>query len=340
MKARRSFLDVTYNKRNITTALNKHTIGWTYTDYLSGQINDLQIDLEDTADLWKSKWLPEKGAWLSASIVLQNWQKENTTAKRAIGAFEVDEIQLQGPPSTVSIKALAVPESTSLRGQDKNKAWEKTTLRAMATEIAKRSKLRLFYDTNDNPEYDRVEQSGQSDLVFLHHKCVDEGLCLKIEAGRLVIFDEEKYESKAPIATLIRKSKKSEIIDWDITSTMTEIYKRCEVSYHDSSKKRTIKGSYQPPKPPKTSKVLFVNEEVKSAAEANKLAKKKLREKNKEAVTGSIIIVGKPLYYAGATVQLENFGGFDGKYIITEVSHQKSDGYTTSLSIRKCLEGY
>lgn len=340
MRVRRSYLGVTYNKKNVTESIRKYLIGWTYTDYLSGQINNIQIDLQDSEHLWMSKWMPTKGAWIKAAINMEHWPKHGDKKRRNLGAFEVDTIQIKGPPSVATIKALAVPESMAIRGQDRNKAWEKTTLKALASTIAKRAKLKLFYDTAENPKYDRIEQSGESDLVFLNRLCANEGLCLKIESQKIIVLDEEKYERRPIIRRLQRKRDIDEILDWSFDSQTHETYRSCVVTHFDSKSKKTIKGTYIPPKPPPTSKILFVNEEAKSVAEAKKIAKKKLREKNKEAVTGSITVIGNPMYYAGATIDLQRFGWFDGKYIITEVTHSKNGGYTTTLNLRKCLEGY
>ena len=340
MKARRSFLGVTYNGSEITASLRKYLIGWSYTDYLSGQINHLEIDLQDKDHLWMTSWMPKKGDWLKAAINLRHWPKENQMKRKNLGAFEIDHIQLAGPPSTVTIKALAVPESKAIRGQDRNKAWEGTSLKSIASEVAGRAGLQLFYDTNENPSYDRIEQSGESDIVFLHRLCVKEGLAMKIEAKKLVILEERKYEQRPIIRTLQRKRDIDEIISYEFESTMTDVYRSCIVTHQDSDKKTTIKGSFTPPNPPPTTKVLYVNEEAKSGGEANKIARKKLREKNKDAVTGSITVIGNPMYYGGATIRLQRFGEFDGKYIITEVTHSKSKGYVTELKIRKCLEGY
>lgn len=340
MRVRRSYLGLTYNGTDITQSLRKYLIGWTYTDYLSGQINHLQVDLQDIEHLWMTKWMPKKGDWLKAAINLEHWPKYKQKKRKNWGAFEIDNIQVQGPPSVATLKALAVPESKAIRGQDRNKAWEGTTLKAIAGVAASRSGLKLYYDTNENPSYDRIEQSGESDIVFLHRLCIKEGLSLKIDSKKLVILEEAKYEQKPVIRTIQRKRDIDEIISWEFESTMTEVYRSCIVTHQDSSKKQTIKGSFTAPNPPPTTKVLYVNEEAKNGGEAQKIAKKKLREKNKDAVTGSLTVVGNPMYYAGATIRLQRFGEFDGKYIITEVTHSKSKGYTTVLQLRKCLEGY
>ena len=86
--------------------------------------------------------------------------------------------------------------------------------------------------------------------------------------------------------------------------------------------------------------ILTVNDQVKDKTEADRLAKKKLREKNKEAYTGSITLVGNFYVVAGLVTELKGFGKFDGKYIIVKAEHQVGAAYTTSIDIRRCLNGY
>jgi len=70
------------------------------------------------------------------------------------------------------------------------------------------------------------------------------------------------------------------------------------------------------------------------------LTLKKLREKNCDEVTATLELMGSFDYMAGNCVQLKGFHAFDGKYIITKAGHSIGSGYTVSLEIRRCLDGY
>lgn len=50
---------------------------------------------------------------------------------------------------------------------------------------------------------------------------------------------------------------------------------------------------------------------------------------------------GNPALVAGVTVALEGWGGWSGKYIISQAQHTVSGtgGYTTQVRLRRCL-GY
>jgi phage protein D len=338
MLARRAELQISYNNINISADLQPHLKSWTFTDNLSGQADDLQITLEDREFLWSGPWMPEKGATVKAKIYRQNWEQEGKADELDLGLFEIDEPEISGPPSIATIKAISVPESSSLRGEDKDRAWEKTKLSIIAKDITGKAGVSLFYDTVEDPEYDRIEQAQQSDLAFLQKLCIDAGLALKVSDTQVIIFDEFKYEQQVPIDTIVKGQAR--IKNYFGRTTLSGLYKSCRVDYHDADKKSSIKYEFAPPNPPKTGRVLVINERVASVAEAERLAKKKLREANKEGMTFSITLMGDIKFLAGLTINLSGWGAFDGKYIITQATHGQQSGYETRLEMRKCLEGY
>lgn len=333
MLADRASIIISYNNKNITKDLAPYLKAFSYNDVMSGEADDISITLEDRKELWKSDWLPEKGAMLKAAI---NVTENNTKKQLDLGQFEIDEIESSGPPEEVKIKAVSVPNNSKLRGEAKNKSWEKTSLSVIAKDIAASSGMKLFYDTKENPKYDRVEQTEQSDLSFLTKLCNDAGLALKINDMQIIIFDEEKYEQQEAIATI--EKGKSRLISYNIKSSLKEVYATCHVKYQETKQKKKIESTYKVEG--KKGKTLEINEEVKSIGEAEKLAKKKLREKNKDEITVTLNVPGNIIYAAGLTLTLKSFGAFDGKYIITKVSHSIGSGYTASLELRRCLNGY
>jgi len=338
MKARQARLELLYDNIDITTDLKPHLKSWTITDNLSGQADDLSVVLEDKEQIWMGDWMPDTGASLTAKVVRENWAEEGDADYLSFGKFEIDEIEMESPPSTVTINALSIPESTSLRGEEKSRAWEKTKLSIVSRDISHGAGLDLFYDTEDDPEFDRLEQAGETDSAFLMRVCNDAGLCLKVSDAQIIIFDEQKYEDNEATLTIEKgvtqlKSCKGQI-------SLNGVYRACKVEYHDANKGTTIRYEFVPDSPPKTKRVLIVNERVTSVREAERLAKKRLRKANCNGTTFTLSMMGDIRFVAGLTVNLKGFGKFDGKYIITQAVHGQQGNYETKLSLRKCLEGY
>lgn len=348
LDARRCLVLVKYNDKDISADLQQYLKSVSYTDNMSGEADDLQLTLEDKAGLWQSAWMPEKGATLDVSVKLTNWQGVGVQIVR-FGLFEIDEITSSGMPSEVQIKAVSVPDNNNLRGTERTRSWEKAELKRIAKDIATGAELELYYDVKDyNPVLDRAEQTEQSDLSFLYKLCADHGLALKICNKQLVIFDEADYEAGEAVA-LVPKPKTvytagslqvlNLLESYSLKSKVRDVYKACHVKYQDSSTKQKIEATFTAPDK-ETGKTLEVNEQVTSIADAQRLAKKKLREKNCDEVTGSFNFVGNPELAAAVNIQLRGFGVFDGKYIITKAQHDIGSGYTTSIDVRRCLDGY
>ena len=86
---------------------------------------------------------------------------------------------------------------------------------------------------------------------------------------------------------------------------------------------------------------LEVAAKVSSSAKAKVLAEKRLRLHNKYTKTATFTIQGNPNAVAGITAELDGWGSWDGKYIVSQAKHSvDSSGYTTQIKLRQVLEGY
>ena len=161
----------------------------------------------------------------------------------------------------------------------------------------------------------------------------------KVTAGALVIFDEDEYEKKPAIRTF--SPKKGNVLSYSFSDGSSDkAYSSCHVSWTDTNG-TTIEYTYTPRiDNPGTGEVLEISERVDSREEARKLAMKRLKAKNKDRFSASLKIIGDAGLAAGATVNVSGWGAFDGKYMIKTAAHSVGSGYTTELTLRKCLGGY
>lgn len=336
--ARKATLKVIYNQKDISKDLNAYCKSFSYNDVMSGAADDMEIVLEDKDELWQGNWLPEKGDTIRASIVTTDWESPDSGEKTLeLGLFEIDEIESKGFPSEVSVRGVSIPNSSALRGEYKSRSWEKAKLSIIAKDIADGAKMKLLYDTEEDPQLDRAEQTEQTDLSFLMKLCTDAGLALKVTDEQVVVFDTKKYEEKPSILTIQKKGEW--VIGYSIKTKIRDIYKTCRVTYRESKNKEVITGEFTRPDG-KDGQVLVVNEQVKTIAEAQTLAKKKLRAANAEEATASLTLIGNIEIVAGVTLDLSGFGKFDGKYIVTKCTHAGGSGYTVGIDVRRVLDGY
>ncbi|MGO4540380.1 phage late control D family protein [Paenibacillus sp. 2TAB19] len=334
---RRAEVVITYNGHDISSSIATSLLDLSYTDNPSGQIDDLQISLQDRERKWQGPWNPVDGDTIAASIRTIDWNGRNEIESLPLGTFEVDSVSLSGPPDVVQIKALSLPSGTAVRRESRTKGWEKVRLKTVADEIAKRSKLKLIYEVEDNPLYERLEQSNQSDLAFIVDLCIKEGIAVKAASGNLVLFDEAAYENRAAVATLTREGRSVVSYGFEWSASLAA-YRACQLTYSDSAKGKEYKVLYTPPGAPASGPVLKVNENVGSEAEALRVARNRLRDENKNFGRASLSLVGNIRMAAGLTIDLSGWGRYDGKYIIERATHfVGGSGFTTGLEIRRVL---
>lgn len=287
------------------------------------------------------KTVEKVGLSINAVICLQNANSDGKDKILDCGQFELDSVDSSGPPAVVTIKATALPYTSQIRQTKKSKAWESYNLSGIANEMANANSMACMYLAKQDPFYRRVEQYATSDISFLQTLCHAAGLSLKATNNIIVIYDQAAYEANKTILT-IHKGDKS-YTKWKVgTSKAKKQYTSCRVSCTTSTGK-LIEGiakveDYDADS--KTNQQLEIRAQVSSKSEADTLAAKMLRMHNKYQKTAKFTLPGDPALVAGMTVQLDGWGGWSGKYIISQAQHDVSGSYTTQIDLRKVLEGY
>ncbi len=312
---------IMWNNNDITQDLEAYLIAVTYQDKISGESDVIEFTLKDSKHKFLGEWFPRRGSSVSISIDDLDF-----------GTFEVDEINPSSPPSVIRIKANSISQNSGLNQTDESKSWEKVLLSRIAKDIADASGVELFYETDYDPEINRAEQGEQSRLAFLQNLCEDHGLIIKVADNVLIIFEEKSLEDMPAKVSLTW----TDITHFDARATLTEVYKDCQVNYREGQQDKNFSATATDPT--KTEgRTLKINKRVSSQAEAERLARHKLREKNKEEFSVTLTLPLNLKLLAGVTFQLEGFGAFDSKWIIDESSHTISDsGSVTRIKAHRC----
>lgn len=283
-----------------------------------------------------------KKASLTARITQKNWDSNGRNAVLNCGTFELDSVTMKGPPQIVTMKGTACSYQSGIRNQKRTKVWQNTTLQAIHKSIANACGFTALYLPNVTVKYTRKNQRNQTYISFLQELCKAAGLSMKTTDGTLVIFDQKTKEDAKSVRTIKRGDGTYTSYNFD-TKLSNTAYSACHVKYKKTNGKE-IEYTYVPPggKKDKDNILEVSSEKVDTTAEAKTLAIAKLRAANKGETTGSFTMPGDASLCAGLTVQVKGFGAFDGKYIIEESRHtiSKSQGYKTSVKIRKVITGY
>lgn len=323
-KVRKPVFFIEYEQKNITTYITPFTLSVTYTDYVHGKSDEIEIQLEDSKHLWKSSWYPAKGDVLTLKI---GYEGEPLLP---CGSFEIDEIELSAPPDVVSLKGLSTNIKKALR-QENTKAYENKTLKQIAEEIAKKHGFELAGEIKDI-KVKRITQKQERDIAFLKRLAEDYGYVFKITDNKLVFYELEKLESANTVFVIDRK----DMISFRFRDKTYELYKACKVQYHDPKTKKVITHVVSADGVTKGD-VLKINERVENKEQAIQKAKAHLKNKNKMQTEGTITITGTPKLVAGSNIEITGLYILNGKYHVESSKHtiSRTDGYKTELEVRR-----
>lgn len=330
--ARRTEIDLTWQGVNLS--IGPSLLGVTYTDNLSGVADGLTLDLEDRSGLWSGDWRPAKGDQVEARIRAESWLTGVEDLR--LGLFSHDATSYSGPPKRATLKCISAALASGLRRHRKSRKWSGVTLQQIASDIGNGAGFDVQYSAPSTPAYKHRAQKDQSDLEFLQKECEEQGFALKVTEGAIVIFDEHERELVEPVGDIDLGG--GNVKGWNFDDSESDRYGRCRVRCFNPHTGKAIDAYYR--EPSDEGPTLDVKRTVSTKGEAESLAKALLRQANKFASHGKIDVVGDPGLVAGVTFNLFGANDLDGKFIITRAEHSPIGGYTTSLSVRRCLEDY
>lgn len=329
--------ELAYNGKAITAEVTPYVTAITYTDNLTGESDDLDVDLEDTDGRWINAWYPEKGAVLT----LKFGYLGQTLVKA--GVFAVDEVNLSGPPSVVKIRSLATGVQEAVRTR-KGRSYEKTTLAAIAQRIAKRHKMKLIGKV-EALQIDRATQYHETDLQFLSRLAAEYGYAFKVTENntKMVFWKTADLHGQKPIRTFTP----ADMISYNASDKITDVPGDAQVKYHDPKTKKlvvygvkegqtTVVGQTNAGKSASADTVKMSRRApTKQAAEA--MAAAELDRRHLDRTSAEIEIEGDAGLAAGAVVELAGLGRLSGNYTMTKVTHRitRGNGFTSSLELKR-----
>lgn len=198
-----------------------------YNDNQDGQVDSLEIVVRNREALWCKEWRPQIGAKLQASIL-----PTFGTGELVCGDMWVDEIEVGGPPSVASIRAVSVPVKSEARGTKRTRAWESVTFQQMAKEIAKAAGLELRYQ-GEEIEIDRTDQHEETDFELLRRLADDYGFVVKASSSKLVVYDQMLLEDASSVAVVDVGKGDGLVKRWSVRAKTRDVYRAARVMYRN-----------------------------------------------------------------------------------------------------------
>lgn len=393
---------ITYNGAGVSQLVYPSLQELTYKEGTEQTGDNVELKLADPEGKFRLTWRLKGAVPLNLALESENWNYLGERTYRDCGSFEISRIgikQQKRSGTTVSLYATSIPVSSSGRLERKNRAWTKTTLKAMAAQIAADNNLTLQYIAKEDPAIARSDQHDESDYVLLNRHAHENDLFIKVKNHALWIISKEELEQQSPVGTIICPTPDHPggingfggIEDWEINESTEDIYKAAEVKFRNCKTGTTLVGTCTDPhavvgatlrdkynphpesdedtdnapmtvpkaaaasgllppliqkpwaKNPYPATVPAISANTGSTTKAQRVAKSKLKKKNRKGKKHRLVVPLNLRIEAGTVYTLKGFSpDFDSNWLIIDCEHKFSakGGSTTSLDLQMCITGY
>ncbi|HUY28619.1 MAG TPA: hypothetical protein VMV27_14510 [Candidatus Binataceae bacterium] len=318
---------VVYAGANITGDIAPMVRAIDYIDRLGGASGELCIEVEDHAQRWQGPWYPALGDDLTASIGYRNGQLLEC------GAFQVDDLELEGPPDVFRLRCLAAYITPAMRTRS-SVAYEGQTLVEIAGTIAAKYAMTLVSAPGvAEVAFARVTQRDETDLEFLARLATEFNYDFTVRSGQLVFYSRTALETAPAAATIVRTA----VERFDFRNRTRRVYSAASAAYFDPSAKHLIAQSTSAVPAMPTGDTLKIIARCEDATQAGLRAAAGLHRYNRFFIRARVLGPGNPALAAGCNVWLSGWGVLDGLYLIETARHRvsRARGYTTELEARR-----
>ena len=314
---------LTADRQDITDAIKDRLISLSVTDESGVQSDTLELRIDDRDC---SIRLPRTGAELSLQL---GYRHHKLTT---IGVFTVDELNIEGPPNVLVIRARAADFRQSLKEQ-KTRSWENHTLENIIRTIATEHQLNpVIAETLKSKTIQHIDQTEESDLHFLTRLAKEYDAISTVKEGRLIFVPKGQGLTITGKETPLMKLKPEQISRYRFTLADRGKYAAVIAHWHNKNtgQRVPVRIGRSEGKPVSTLRGLKPDaESAKVAAQA------KLESLQRGTITGSISLAGAPSLRAEGRLTLSGFReGIDGLWVINQVTHKlDAGGFKTSLQV-------
>jgi len=314
---------------NISGEISAMVRAISYVDRLGARSGDLCVEVEDHARRWQGPWYPALGDGVEAFLGYDGGQL------LACGSFQVDDLQLSGPPDAFRLRCLAAYITPAMRTR-LSVAYEGQTLLAIAATIASKYGLGLVSAPElEDVAFARVTQRDETDLEFLARLADEFGYDFTVRGAQMIFYAHAALQLAAPIATIVR----GELERFAFRNRTRRIYSAASAAYFDSSGKQLIAQSSSAAAAAPTGDTLKIIARCENAAQAGLRAAAALNRNNRSFFSARLTGPGNPALCAGCNVLLSGWGMLDGVYLIETARHllSRERGYTTEVEALRSL---
>lgn len=312
--------------RDITDVVRDRFVSATVTDEAAETADTFELVLDDRPP---GIAVPPTGAELAVDLGF----REQGTAP--MGTYTVDEIEQQGPPDTMTIRAQAADVLGELKAP-RTRSWSMHTIGDVVGTIAGRHDLTPRVDTAlSGIALPHIDQADESDLSLLRRLASYQlDVVAKVANGQLLFLRRQVLANE--LAAAATRIPRTDAVDYRVLQAERGKYAAVVARWREfeiGELQEVTAGSGTP--------VYALPETYPDRASASNAAETKLRALQRGTRTGKLTLSpGRPELAADAPIRLDGWGGgADGVWVANAARHTVSeDGYRTTLDIEAVTE--
>ena len=307
---------------DVTSAIRDRLLSLTLTDEAGYQSDSLEIRLDDRDG---NISLPRRGVTLEVSLGYIE------TQLRTMGRFIVDEVEVRGPPATLTARARSADLREELKSQ-RTRSWNNTTLAEVLAEVAADHGLALrMPPPPPTIHLPHLDQTNESDLNLLTRLARRWDYVFKLSGRRLVFVPASRgiAASGEPV-TSVEISRK-QVKSYRAVLADRSRYQSVVAHWQDQEageRKSERAGEGEP--------VFVLRHTYPDAGQAKSAAQSRLAQLARGRSTARLTLAnGDPTPRAQSPVTLVGFrSGVDGNWVAKRVVHKlTSGGYDTVVEV-------
>lgn len=308
--------------KDITALINDRLLLLRTSDKPGMESDEFELRIDDRA---QAVTLPSRGAKIEVFLGY------SAQAMARLGSYTVDEVEVTGPPDTITLRGKA----SDMRGSGKTTrsgSWEEVALAKIVSDVAARNGWEPGCTVQTRVP--RVDQRNESDFNFITRLAKQYDCTAKVANGKLVVLPRQGGQSASGKAI------------GTVTISRADV-SRYSFRLGDRSTQRAVKTQHQDKATGKLNVVELGNDDAptglpgvhtdrhiypnKSAAE--QAAKARLAAFNRSTAAVRLEIVGRTDLFAERTVNAQGFkNGLDGEYLVDSVEQVfTASGWTTTV---------
>jgi uncharacterized protein len=315
---------LTYKGKPITARIESQTVSVTYTSHAGGKAPELEFEIEDRDKLWQGPWFPTRGDLVALTIGYAN------QASVSCGNFQVDEVELEGPPDVMHLRCIAAYITPAMRTPNST-PYEGQTLLGIAGQVAKKYGFTVVgAAVSPDVTFARQTQNQETDLEFLHRLARDHNYEFTLRGQNLVFYSRPALELQGSIAIIYRSNETR----FHLKTKTHQVYAAAQVSYQDPATKQLYTQTATGSSP--TGDTLHLVRRCENGQQASLKAAAELHRHNMLQTTAEITMPGNTQMAAGARITVSGWGNYDSDYLIQTARHKlaRGSGYTTEIELR------